>query len=215
MRDYEAERKRMVESQLRGRGICDPRVLAAMERVPRHRFLPDPDDAAAHGDHPLPIGSGQTISQPYMVALMTECLHLAGAERVLEIGTGSGYQAAILAELSRRVVTVERLASLADGARRVLADLGYANVEVVVGDGSFGWPDDAPYDRIIVTAAAPEIAEPWTDQLADRGRLAAPVGDRWGQTLTVVTKRAGKLRHENLCGCVFVPLVGEHGWQKD
>jgi protein-L-isoaspartate(D-aspartate) O-methyltransferase len=146
---------------------------------------------------------------------MTECLHLAGTERVLEIGTGSGYQAAILAELSGRVVTVERLASLADGARQVLADLGYANVEVEVGDGSFGWPDDAPYDRIIVTAAAPEIAEPWTDQLADRGRLVAPLGDRWGQTLTVVTKRAGKLRHENVCGCVFVPLVGEHGWQED
>ncbi len=215
MRDYEAERKRMVESQLRGRGICDPRVLAAMEKVPRHRFLPDPDDAAAHGDHPLSIGSGQTISQPYMVALMTECLHLAGTERVLEIGTGSGYQAAILAELSGRVVTVERLASLADGARQVLADLGYANVEVEVGDGSFGWPDNAPYDRIIVTAAAPEIAEPWTDQLADRGRLVAPLGDRWGQTLTVVTKRAGKLRHESLCGCVFVPLVGEHGWQEN
>ena len=215
MRDYETERKRMVESQLQGRGICDPRVLAAMERVPRHCFLPDPDDAAAHSDHPLPIGSGQTISQPYMVALMTECLRLAGTERVLEIGTGSGYQAAILAELSGRVVTVERIASLADGARQVLAGLGYANVEVVVGDGSFGWPGDAPYDRIIVTAAAPEIAEPWTDQLADRGRLVVPVGDRWGQTLTVVTKSAGKLRHENLCGCVFVPLVGEHGWQED
>jgi protein-L-isoaspartate(D-aspartate) O-methyltransferase len=215
MRDYEAERKRMVETQLRRRGISDPRVLAAMEKVPRHRFLLNPDDSGAYGDHPLSIGSGQTISQPYMVALMTECLHLEGLEQVLEIGTGSGYQAAILAELSRRVVSVERFATLADRARQVLTELGYYNVEVVVGDGSLGWPDEAPYDRIIVTAAAPQVAKPWTDQLSHGGRLVVPLGDRWSQTLTIVTKRQGKLHHESVCPCVFVPLVGEHGWQED
>jgi len=215
MRDFTAERKRMVETQLRRRGISDPRVLAAMEKVPRHRFLLDPNDSGAHGDHPISIGSGQTISQPYMVALMTECLHLEGLEHVLEIGTGSGYQAAILAELSRRVVTVERFQELAERARKVLEELNYHNVEVFIGDGSLGWPDTAPYDRIIVTAAAPRVAEPWGDQLADGGRLVIPLGDRWGQTLTVVTKRAGELKHESVCGCVFVPLVGEHGWPED
>jgi len=214
-RDYQAERKRMVEGQLRRRGIRDPRVLAAMEKVPRHRFLPNPDDASAYEDYPLPIGSGQTISQPYMVALMTECLLLKGRERVLEIGTGSGYQAAILAELSRSVYSIERFASLAERARAVLAELGYSNVEVIVGDGSLGYPDAAPYDRIIVTAAAPKVATPWIEQLADGGRLVVPLGDRWGQTLTVVTKRADKLDYEDMGGCVFVPLVGEHGWKEE
>ena len=215
MRDFAAERKHMVETQLRRRGISDPRVLAAMEKVPRNRFLLDPNDSGAHSDHPISIGSGQTISQPYMVALMTECLHLEGTDHVLEIGTGSGYQAAILAELSRRVVSVERFAELAEKARAVLEDLGYHNVDVFVGDGSLGWPDAAPYDRIIVTAAAPQVAEPWADQLAEGGRLVVPLGDRWGQTLTVVTKRAGKLEHARICGCVFVPLVGEHGYAED
>jgi protein-L-isoaspartate(D-aspartate) O-methyltransferase len=215
MRDYEAARKRMVEHQIRRRGISDPRVLSAMESVPRHRFLPDTDDAAAYDDYPLPIGGGQTISQPYMVALMTECLHLTGDERVLEIGTGSGYQAAILAELSRQVVSIERLSSLAERARTILADLGHHNVKVIVGDGSLGYPDDAPYDRIIVTAASPKVAKPWLEQLADGGRLVVPLGDRWGQTLTIVTKRGAKTDYQSVCGCVFVPLVGEHGWSQD
>ncbi len=215
MHDSAAERRRMVDSQLRHRGIADPRVLAAMEKVPRHRFLPNPEDSAAHGDHPLSIGSGQTISQPYMVALMTECLRLQGDEHVLEIGTGSGYQSAILAELSRRVTSVERIPSLADRAREALRDLGYLNVEVFVGDGSMGWAEDAPYDRIIVTAAAPEIAKPWTDQLGEGGRMVVPLGDRWGQTLTVATKHGTKLEYERICGCVFVPLVGEHGWAEE
>jgi protein-L-isoaspartate(D-aspartate) O-methyltransferase len=212
MHDFAAERKQMVETQLRRRGISDSRVLAAMERVPRHRFLLDPNDSGAHGDHPLSIGSGQTISQPSMVALMTECLHLEGGEHVLEIGTGSGYQAAVLAELSRSVVTIERFPDLAERASTVLAELAYDNVQVFVGDGSLGWPDSAPYDRIIVTAAAPEVAEPWVDQLVDGGLLVVPLGDRWGQTLTVVTKRGGELDHDRICGCVFVPLVGEHGY---
>lgn len=205
----------MVEQQLRRRGIKDPRVLSAMERVPRHRFLADPNDPGAYNDYPLPIGDGQTISQPYMVALMTEALRLNGDERVLEIGTGSGYQAAILVELSREVYSIERFPGLAERARCVLAELGYHGVTVLVGDGSLGHPEKAPYDRIIVTAACPKIADPWVEQLADGGILVAPVGDRWGQNLTRVTKRADKLEHQNLGGCVFVPLVGEHGWDSD
>jgi protein-L-isoaspartate(D-aspartate) O-methyltransferase len=211
--EHETERKAMVEHQLRRRRIADERVLAAMEKVPRHRFLLSPDDHGAYGDYPLPIGEGQTISQPYMVALMTEALRLTGSERVLEIGTGSGYQAAILAELAREVYSVERFPGLAERARAVLADLGYSNVTVIVGDGSVGHPEAAPYDRIIVTAAAPQIAPPWVEQLAEGGILVVPVGDRWGQTLMRCVKRAGKVAHEDLGGCVFVPLVGEHGWQ--
>ncbi len=186
-----------------------------MQRVPRHRFLPDPEDADAYRDQPLPIGAGQTISQPYMVALMTENLGLCGDERVLEIGTGSGYQAAILAELSRHVISVERLPSLADRARAILADLGYHNVDVFVGDGSLGYPEAAPYDRVIVTAGAPRVADAWVEQLAEGGRLVAPVGGRWGQNLTVVTSSDGELRSETAGGCVFVPLVGEHGWSTE
>lgn len=210
-----AARRAMVEQQLRRRGIKDPRVLSAMERVPRHRFLPHPDDPGAYNDYPLPIGDGQTISQPYMVALMTEALRLNGDERVLEIGTGSGYQAAILAELSSEVYSIERFSTLAERASSVLADLGYHGATVLVGDGSSGYPEKAPYDRIIVTAACPKIADPWVEQLADGGILVAPLGDRWGQTLTRVTKRGEKLEHQNLGGCVFVPLVGEHGWDSD
>jgi len=213
--DYELERKRMVEHQLRNRGIRDPRVLAIMEKVPRHRFLPNPDDPGAYGDYPLPIGSAQTVSQPYMVALMTECLRLTGDERVLEVGTGSGYQAAVLAELSREVWTIERFSALAENARAVLQQLGYANVEVVVGDGTQGYAEKAPYDRIIVTAAAPRIAQPWLDQLKDGGRLVLPLGDRWGQTLTVLTKHGPKTTEESICGCVFVPLVGKDGWPEE
>jgi protein-L-isoaspartate(D-aspartate) O-methyltransferase len=212
MRDYESERKQMVDQQLRHRGIVDQRVLAAMERVPRHRFLPDPENPAAYDDQPLPIGSGQTVSQPYMVGLMTECLRLRGHERVLEIGTGSGYQAAVLAELAREVISVERFSSLGERARALLQELGYSRVTVIVGDGSLGYSEAAPYDRIIVTAAAPKIAQPWLDQLGEDGRLILPLGDRWGQTLTAVTKRGAKIKHESICGCVFVPLIGEHGW---
>lgn len=202
----------MVDQQLRHRGIKDERVLAAMAKIPRHRFLPNPNEPGAYGDYPLPIGSGQTISQPYMVAIMSEALCLTGAERVLEIGTGSGYKAAILAELSREVYSVERFSSLAERARTLLIELGYTNVTIIVGDGSLGYPEAAPYDRIIVTAAAPEISARWVEQLAEGGILLAPVGDRWGQTLTKGIKRGEQLEYQNLGGCVFVPLVGEHGW---
>ena len=215
-RDAAAEaRQAMVEHQLRRRGIKDPRVLAAMEKVPRHRFLLHPDDSGAYRDYPLPIGDGQTISQPYMVALMTEALRLTADDKVLEIGTGSGYQAAVLAELSREVYSVERIATLAERARETLAELGYTSVTVVVADGSLGYPPAAPYDRIIVTAASPKIADPWIEQLAEDGILVAPTGDRWGQTLTRIIKHGAKLEHEDLGGCVFVPLVGEHGWRTD
>jgi len=213
--EYTSAREAMVEQQLRRRGIRDPRVLAAMEKVPRHRFLPHPDDSGAYCDYPLPIGDGQTISQPYMVAVMTEALRLTADHKVLEIGTGSGYQAAILAELSRQVYSVERIAALAERARETLAELGYGSVTVVVADGSLGHPRAAPYDRIIVTAASPKIADPWIEQLAEDGILLAPTGDRWGQTLTRIIKHGAKLEHQDLGGCVFVPLVGEHGWQTD
>jgi len=203
----------MVEHQIRHRGISDPRVLAAMEKVPRHRFLPDRDDPAAYQDHPLPIGSGQTISQPYMVALMTECLHLEGGEHVLEIGTGSGYQAAVLAELSRSVVTIERFPDLAERASTVLAELAYDNVQVFVGDGSLGWPEQAPYDAILVTAGAPCIAPSWLDQLAAGGRIAVPIGDRFAQTLVAGIKYDDHLEQHDVCSCVFVPLIGEQGWE--
>lgn len=213
MRDRESERKQMVEHQIRRRGVSDPRVLAAMEKVPRHCFLSDPNDHVAYDDMPVPIGSGQTISQPYMVAIMTELLRLEGLEHVLEVGTGSGYQAAILSELCAEVFGLERFESLAERARSVLAELGYRNVTVIVGDGTLGYPPKAPYDRIIVTAAAPKIAQPWLDQLVEGGRLVLPLGDRWSQVLTVVTKREGTTEQESHGGCVFVPLVGEHGWE--
>jgi protein-L-isoaspartate(D-aspartate) O-methyltransferase len=213
VRDFYLERKQMVEYQIRRRGVSDQRLLAAMEKIPRHRFVPVAESYAAYEDMPIPIGSGQTISQPYMAALMTDLLRLTGEERVLEIGTGSGYQAAILAELAKEVYTVERFEPLAERARYILADLGYSNVTVVVGDGTLGYPDRAPYDRIIITAAAPQIAQPWLDQLRDGGRLVLPLGQRWSQTLTVVAKEEGRIRTEDHGGCVFVPLVGQHGWE--
>jgi protein-L-isoaspartate(D-aspartate) O-methyltransferase len=212
---YADARRRMVEEQMRGRGIRDPRVLAAFERVPRHRFVPPDHLSEAYDDYPLPIGHGQTISQPYMVALMTELLELTGEEKVLEVGAGSGYQAAILAELCRELVTVERFPELAEQAHRMLIELGYTNVTVIAGDGTQGCPLAAPYDRVIVTAAAPEVAAPWVAQLVEGGRLVAPIGTRWAQTLTRITKRDGATTEETFGGCMFVPLIGEHGWSED
>jgi protein-L-isoaspartate(D-aspartate) O-methyltransferase len=202
----------MVEEQLRGRGISDARVLQAMDRVPRHRFVPGPVGVGVYEDYPLSIGCNQTISQPYMVALMTEGLALQGGEQVLEIGTGSGYQTAILAELAGEVFTVERFPNLSARAEATLTDLGYTNVRFRVGDGTLGWPEEAPFDRILCTAAAPRPAKPWIEQLMDGGRLVAPVGERYGQTLTIFTKRGDGLAKREVCGCVFVPLVGEYGW---
>jgi protein-L-isoaspartate(D-aspartate) O-methyltransferase len=208
------ERERMVEEQLVRRGIADPRVLAAMRKVPRHRFVEEALRDRAYGDHPLPIGEAQTISQPYMVAAMTQLLRLAGTEKVLEIGTGSGYQTAVLAELARRVCSIERLPALATRARQILEGLGYTNAVVKTADGTYGWPDEAPFDRILVTAGAPSVPMPLFQQLADGGRLVVPIGDAQSQALHVVEKVGGQMRTSTDCGCVFVKLVGRYGWEE-
>jgi protein-L-isoaspartate(D-aspartate) O-methyltransferase len=207
------ERERMVDEQLARRGITDARVLAAMRKVPRHRFVEEALRDRAYGDHPLPIGDGQTISQPYMVAAMTQLLRLTGSEKVLEIGTGSGYQTAILAELTRRVCSVERLPALAIRARRILEELGYTNAVVKTADGTYGWQDEAPFDRVLVTAGAPAVPTPLFQQLAEGGRMVVPIGDSQSQTLHVVDKVDGQMRTSTDCGCVFVKLVGRYGWE--
>jgi protein-L-isoaspartate(D-aspartate) O-methyltransferase len=203
----------MVEEQLARRGIDDPRVLGAMRKVPRHRFVEEALRDRAYGDHPLPIGENQTISQPYIVAAMTQLLRLSGSEKVLEIGTGSGYQTAVLAELARRVCSIERLPGLATRARRLLEELGYTNAVVRIADGTYGWADEAPFDRILVAAAAPAVPAPLFQQLAEGGRLLVPVGDAQSQTLHVVEKVDGQMRISRDCGCVFVKLVGRYGWE--
>jgi len=212
MIDYASARKAMVDRQLRARGIRDDRVLDAMMEVPRHLFVEDPLIREAYDDNPLPIGEGQTISQPYMVAIMTELLELEGNEKVLEIGTGSGYQAAVLSRLCQWVYTVERLVRLSNRAKRTLELCGYHNVTLLVGDGTEGWPADAPYDAIIVTAGAPSVPETLLDQLRVGGRLVIPVGDRFTQTLRRVIKKKGYTTSEEHTGCRFVDLVGKHGW---
>jgi len=211
-------RKKMVDSQLRSRGVRDERILRAMEKIPRHLFVEEGLRDQAYSDHPLPIGERQTISQPYMVALMTEALSLGGTEKVLEVGTGSGYQAAVLAELADRVFSIERIAKMADRARRILGALRYSNVLIKVGDGTYGWKDEAPFDGIIVTAGAPKVPETLVAQLAVGGRLVIPVGDRFTQTLFRVVRRSedpGDVEKEDLGGCRFVDLIGDHGWKND
>jgi protein-L-isoaspartate(D-aspartate) O-methyltransferase len=209
----EQQRARMVEEQLRSRGIRDPRLLAAMGKVPREAFIPSDDLRKAYGDHPLPIGAGQTVSQPYIVAAMVEALELCPADRVLEVGTGTGYQAAILGELAAEVWTIERHEELAMKAHEILARLGYANVHVVVGDGSVGLPQHSPFDKILVASAAPKIPESLVAQLVDGGRLVVPVGNRFEQQVQVVRKVGEETvmtAHEL---CRFVPLVGAEGWE--
>jgi protein-L-isoaspartate(D-aspartate) O-methyltransferase len=213
-KDYEKEREHMVKSQLARRGIKDKRVLEAMRQVPRHLFIPESMRNLAYCDGPLPIGHGQTISQPYIVALMTEILELAGQETVLEVGTGSGYQAAILSRLARQVYSVERHVVLAQQAENILAQLGYDNIVVRVGNGTLGWPEHSPYEAIIVTAAAPDVPRPLTDQLADEGRLVAPVGSQWSQVLVKVRRQGDQLIRERLTAVAFVPLVGQYGWEE-
>jgi protein-L-isoaspartate(D-aspartate) O-methyltransferase len=202
----------MVERQLRKRDIRSPRVLEAMGSVPRHLFVPPEHMADAYTDSPLPIGASQTISQPYMVAAMAEALLLEGAEKVLEIGAGSGYQAAVLSLLAREVIAVESQPLLADAARIRLARLGYENVRVQTGDGSLGWPPDAPYDAILVTAGAPYVPPPLIEQLAEGGRLVIPVGPAKHQELLRIVKREGRTTQESLVACRFVPLLGLFGW---
>ena len=209
---YERERARMVEEQLARRGISDERVLEAMGRVPRHLFVEEALRERAYGDHPLPIGEQQTISQPYIVALMTSLLALRGREKVLEVGTGSGYQTAILAELARRVCSIERLVPLATRARAILEGLGLTNVWIRVGNGTLGWPDEAPFDRILVAAGGPAVPPPLFEQLADGGRMVLPVGDESGQTLTLVENVGGAMRTTSCGECMFVKLVGKYAW---
>jgi protein-L-isoaspartate(D-aspartate) O-methyltransferase len=202
-------RAEMIERDLRGRGIKDARVLAAMDAVPRHLFVPEPLRAAAYEDRPLPIGAGQTISQPYIVALMSELLDLKGQERVLEIGTGSGYQAAVLARLAREVCSIEILPALSERAKEVLLQLGFTNVQLKVGDGFFGWRENAPFDVILLTASAPKLPEPLWQQLREGGRLIMPLGEeRRAQRLMRFTKTGGKPVAEDLTGVLFVPLTG-------
>ncbi|MEW6402377.1 MAG: protein-L-isoaspartate(D-aspartate) O-methyltransferase [Chloroflexota bacterium] len=207
---FETVRKLMVEKQIRARGLTEPRLLAALETVPRHCFVLDEDRSVAYGDNPLPIGFGQTISQPYVVALMTDLLKLSGEERVLEVGTGSGYQAAILSHLAKEVHTVEVVPQLAERATRLLKD--YSNVHCHAGDGSLGWPDAAPYDGIIVTAAAPRAPRPLIDQLKDGGRLVIPIGEPAFQMLEVWTRHGNDFACSREISVAFVPLRGKHGW---
>jgi len=208
--DFEAARAKLIEHL--SAEIKDQRVLAAMACIPRERFVPPEGQHSAYEDRPLPIGLDQTISQPYIIALMTQALELTGREKVLEVGTGSGYQAAILAELARSVITVERLASLAEAAKKVLDSLGYSNVMVHLAEEILGWPDEAPYDAIIVTAGAPRVPADLLAQLAINGRLVIPVGSRYVQELYKITRRRMKNVVENLGGCCFVSLIGKDAW---
>jgi protein-L-isoaspartate(D-aspartate) O-methyltransferase len=208
------ERLLMVETQIEARGIHDPRVLEAMREIPRHVFIPGDLSGAAYHDRPLPIGKGQTISQPYIVALMTELLGVQQGDRVLEIGTGSGYQAAILARLAGEVVSLERIPEVAEQARKNLSALGITRVAVIVGDGTEGYPPRAPYNAIIITASTPEIPPPLIDQLADGGRLVAPVGGRDLQELVKLVRHGDRIERLSYGGVVFVPLIGRHGWQE-
>jgi protein-L-isoaspartate(D-aspartate) O-methyltransferase len=212
---FETKRREMIETQLRRRGISDERVLNSMFRVPRHEFVPPDLLKFAYDDRPLPLGEAQTISQPYIVAAMTEAANVQPGDKALEVGTGSGYQAAVLSYLGARVYTIERNAELAEWARERLARLGYDGVEVIVGDGSEGYPPAAPYDIILVTAAAPVLPAALLDQLAEGGRLLIPVGDLRRQDLLLYLKQAGQVKTRVLDPCQFVPLIGKGGWPEN
>jgi protein-L-isoaspartate(D-aspartate) O-methyltransferase len=213
---YAKQRMRMVDSQIRNRGIREQRLLKVMEKIPRHLFVDEALREQAYNDNPLPIDERQTISQPYIVALMTEAMELIGNEKVLELGTGSGYQTAILAELAERVFSIERIASLANGARKILDSLNYFNVAIRVGDGSYGWKEESPFNAIIVTAGAPNIPKTLVEQLVVGGRLVIPVGGRHSQVLMKVTRLSedvNEVKKNDLGGCRFVDLIGDHGWE--
>lgn len=205
-------RQEMVRRQLEERGIDDPKVLDAMVKIPRHRFIDSALQSRAYGDHALPIGGGQTISQPFMVALMTQALQLTGGEKILEIGTGSGYQTAVLAQFTPRLFSIERNDDLARSAATRLKELGCSNVILKTGDGTLGWPEHAPFDRIVVTAGAPAVPPTYLEQLAEGGILVIPVGDRESQKLELIVKQKGQARAQALVDCSFVPLRGNHGW---
>ena len=214
--DYASERERMVREQIEARGIDNPQVLQAMRVTPRHLFVPESMVSMAHADRPLPIGQDQTISQPYVVAYMTQCLRLRGGERVLEVGTGLGYQAAVLSRIASEVYTIERFPELAEKAREHLASLGYDNIHVACGDGTLGWPEMAPFDGIIATASGPRVPNTFKEQLRVGGRIVMPVGSyRLGQNIVRLTKGSGgRFQEENLLGVAFVPMVGREGWKE-
>jgi protein-L-isoaspartate(D-aspartate) O-methyltransferase len=215
-KDLERLRDNMVKEQLVPRDISNPRVLRAFRDVPRHRFVLRNDIESAYHDHPLPIGYNQTISQPYIVALMLQLADINKTHRVLEIGTGSGYQTALLAELAGEVFSIERIEPLASRAEKILNALGYDNIHIRIGDGTCGWPEEAPFDRIIVTAASPSEPPPLIEQLSTPGRMVIPVGSQHSQDLVVVIKDAGGgITKQVIPGCVFVPLIGKYGWEKD
>ena len=211
--DFKAMREKMVESQIKSRGVRDPRVLSAMLKVERHLFVPKEFQYSAYSDQPLPIGEGQTISQPYIVALMTELLELKGGERVLEVGTGSGYQAAILAELAGEVYTIEIVEKLASSAQKVLLEIGYQNIKVKAGDGYLGWPEAAPFDAIIITCAPDHVPKPLLDQLKEGGKMVVPVGT-YSQDLKKIVKKSGKIETTGIIPVIFVPMTGEGVKQK-
>lgn len=213
--EFTSKRQRMIETQLLPRGIKDPRLIAAMNKVPRHLFLDEALWREAYEDHPVPIGEKQTISQPFIVAIMTEALKLSGTEKILEIGTGSGYQAAVLAELAEQVYSIERLPSIAKRARRILDELKYANIVITIGDGTLGWKEHSPYDGIIVTAASPYPPKILLEQLRVGGRLIIPIGDEFTQDLTLYIKNSDEdYSKESYGGCRFVKLIGEQGWRE-
>ncbi len=212
--EFEILRGKMVKEQIISRGIEDSRIIQAMSEVPRHLFVPPQYRDSAYEDHPLPIGEGQTISQPYMVGLMTQHLHLKSGEIVLEVGTGSGYQTAILAKLTKEVYSLERVPFLAAQASKILLDeLKYKNIHIKTADGTSGWAEYAPYDAIMVTAAAARVPQNLLNQLKENGRLIIPLGEMFSQTLTLVQKKENDIIFSDICGCVFVPLIGEHNQQ--
>jgi protein-L-isoaspartate(D-aspartate) O-methyltransferase len=212
--DYRLAREKMMKNQIISRGITDPGVLEAMGKIQRHLFVEEALIGEAYNDHPLPVGYKQTISQPYIVALMTEALEVTGKEKTLEIGTGSGYQTAILAELSKTVYTIERIERLLEKSKMLLESLGYTNIFFKAFDGTLGWDEFAPYDAIIVTAGAPKIPQPLMDQMAEGGKLVIPIGNRYGQDLIKVTRTKNAFKEKNLGGCRFVDLIGAHGWEE-
>lgn len=215
-RNWLEERRRMVEEQLRKRDISDESVLGAMLKVPRHLFIPEEFRGSAYEDSPVTIGEGQTISQPYMVALMTQCLRVKKGDKILEIGTGSGYQTAVLMELGAKVYTIERIPSLAERAEKRLKEMGYENFKIRIGNGTLGWPEEAPFDRIIVTAGAPEVPTAYKEQLSPKGGiLVIPIGSRYSQVLYCITRNQDEYTTEESTCCVFVPLIGKWGWKED
>lgn len=212
--NHDADREQMVNDHLLARDITDKRVIEILRKIPRERFIDSGDDSRAYNDNPLPIGCGQTISQPYMVALMTQSLLLGRSDRVLEIGTGSGYQTAVLAEIAKEVYTVERIDALGLRAQNTLAELGYSNIKFKIGDGTLGWEEHAPFDRIIVTAGAPELPLSLTDQLADGGMMVIPVGGTAHQDLIRAENHGSKIVQKKICSCIFVKLIGKEGWEE-